>query len=172
MPFAPNELRTAVGIDNISDCVNLIFNIKSHGHRVVGSMFAARHGNACINIGVNTIFIIACCNLDFFLFFLEGHNSHTEIIDYITVGHVRIFRSIPSRVAEIVLFQEHRQGQIFMRKRTHFIDKIAACLHIVKRRFGSRHRSPDAVVCDVHNRLYHQLIIAACELIKIHSDVI
>ena len=134
-------------------------------------MLAACYGNARVNISVNTVFVIARSDLDFFLFFLKRNNTNAQIIDYIAVGHIRTPRPVPSRITEIVFFKEHRQRQIFMRKRTHFIDKVAARLHIVECRLGSCHRCPDAVVSDIHDRLDHQLIVAVGELIVLNPNM-
>ena len=172
VPLAPYQLRSALWIYDIPDRVHLVLDIKSYGHRIVGSMFAACYGDACINIGINTIFIITRRDFDFFLRLFERNDSDSKILDNIAVGHIGVFRTRPSGIAEIVLFEEHRKRQIFMRERTHFIDHLAARLHIVQSRLGSRHRSSYAVERDIHDRLDHQFIIAVCQIVKLNSRML
>ena len=85
VPFAPNELRTAIGVHDIAHGINLVFNIKPHRDRIVRIMFAACYGNARIYVRIYAIFVIARRDLDFLLFFLViiivSFGSMTTLMD-------------------------------------------------------------------------------------------
>ena len=110
MPFAPNELRTALRKYNIPHGVHTIFDVEFHSYRIVGSMLSAGHGDAGVNVRVHTVIVVACGNFGIRNFLHERHNSDAEILDYIAVCDLYVSRACPCRIAEVVLLQEQRKG--------------------------------------------------------------
>ena len=58
-----------------------------------------------------------------------------------------------------------------MRQRPEFNKEVAACELVVQRGFGGCHGGFNAIVGDVHYRLYHQLVIPVRKGIQLESGI-